>query len=547
MSEMRTDAQLVTAYTAGDRGALAGIYDRFSTGLYDTAAAMLRDRHEAADAMQDVFLIAAERMGQLREPERLKPWLYAILRNEVYRRSRKRGRALPTDFSALTGGAEMAAPIAPDAEGEAVSAAELAELVRSAACGLDERDQLVLELSVRQGLQGADLAAALGVSAEQSYTLVHRMRDRVDRSLGALVVARAGRKDCADLADILRGWDGEFTVLIRKRVARHIESCETCERTKKKAAPIALLGVSPAFAAPPSLRDQILAKAGLPGSAPPHAYTFDADGGFPRLVRHLRLPALLLGGALAVLIGVGGGAIIAGADDGSAPPTDSTVTTVAVETTVTTLTPSTTATTEAPTTLAPVPGSVVLSGGLIDLEATRTSRNLDLFNPGGQPIEFVVHGSQAPFTISTLGGTLLPGQHLTFTAALNRTGQPEGDIERTLSVVDSYGAAATIVLRATVENPPVVNLKGPSGKVCFGPTQTVIGSITDESALQTPITLTWAGPTPGTVEMFEYRGTWTGYMVINKPGTYTWSVTATDVRGNSTTVGDTFTAETMYC
>ena len=106
-------------------------------------------------------------------------------------------------------------------------------LVRSAACGLDERDQLVLELSVRQGLQGSDLAAALGVSAEQGYTLVHRMRDRVDRSLGALIVARAGRKDCPDLADVLHGWDGEFTVLVRKRVARHIENCETCERTRK--------------------------------------------------------------------------------------------------------------------------------------------------------------------------------------------------------------------------------------------------------------------------------------------------------------------------
>ena len=202
MPDLRTDAQLATAYLAGDRGALAGIYDRFSAGLYDTAAAMLRDRHEAADAMQDVFLIAAERMGQLREPERLKPWLYAILRNEVYRRTKKRGRQLPTDFSAM-GAPELAAPIAPDAEGESVSAAELAELVRSAACGLDERDQLVLELSVRQGLQGADLAAALGVTPDQSYTLVHRMRDRVERSLGALVVARAGRKDCPDLADVL--------------------------------------------------------------------------------------------------------------------------------------------------------------------------------------------------------------------------------------------------------------------------------------------------------------------------------------------------------
>lgn len=90
---MTTDAELVTAYTKGDRNALAAIYDRYADGLYDTARAMLSDSHDAADMVQDVFCIAAQRLSQLREPDRLKAWLYAILRNEVYRRSKKRRRA----------------------------------------------------------------------------------------------------------------------------------------------------------------------------------------------------------------------------------------------------------------------------------------------------------------------------------------------------------------------------------------------------------------------------------------------------------------------
>src|SRR5262249_27203800 len=145
---------------------------------------------------------------------------------------------------------------------------ELAELVRAAAAGLDERDQLVLELSVRQGLQGADLAAALGVSPDQSYTIVHRARERVDRSLGALGVARAGRKDCPALAEILGGWDGTFSVLIRKRVARHVESCQTCDRTKRKVAPLLLLGDAPALAAPPELRERVLSNVASGVGAP---------------------------------------------------------------------------------------------------------------------------------------------------------------------------------------------------------------------------------------------------------------------------------------
>ena len=93
MNDSRNDAELVTAYLDGDGDALAAIYDRYADRLYDTANAMLRDRHDAADMTQTVFLMAAERLGQLRDRSRLKAWLFAVLRNEVYRRSKHRRRS----------------------------------------------------------------------------------------------------------------------------------------------------------------------------------------------------------------------------------------------------------------------------------------------------------------------------------------------------------------------------------------------------------------------------------------------------------------------
>ena len=564
MPELRTDAQLATAHLAGDRSALAGIYDRFSPGLYDTAAAMLRDRHEAADAMQDVFLIAAERMGQLREAERLKPWLYAILRNEVYRRSKQRGRTLPTDFSAM-GAPEMAAPIAPDAEGEALSAAELGELVRSAACGLDERDQMVLELSVRQGLQGAHLAAALGVSAEQSYTLVHRMRDRVERSLGALVVARAGRKDCPDLADVLRGWDGRFTVLVRKRVARHIEHCETCERTRKKAAPLALMSAAPAFAAPASLRDSILAMAGAPGAAPPRAYRFDADGGFPRVLRSVRLPVALIAAATAILVGIGGGAIIAnGLDSASAssssPLPATTVATTVVETTAapqttvatttsSTSSTSTSSTSSSSTTIAPVPGSLTLSAALVDLGAGAGSGGVQVSNPGGLPVAWSVQGNPSPFTLVDAGGTLPAGQTRTMTVTINRTGLGEGTIERTVTLTDGAGNDRQLTMRARVERAPLVVLEGgPSGtlSVCSWQLNDVLVQFSEESGVVGPGMVQWTGPQSGTNQLKPRSDTSSqGSILIPNPtpGAYSYTVSITDLRGNIGQVTGSFTVD----
>ena len=261
------DATTVAAYLAGDRSALATIWDRYGETLYDTAAAMTGNREDAADMVQDVFVLAAEKLGQLRDPTRLKPWLFAILRNEVYRRSRRRSKSVVTDFSEA--GGEVMLPATPsetDAVEDAAEFDDLAELLRGAARGLDSRDQLVLELTMRQDLSGNDLADALGVTPQQSYGLVHRMRERTERSLGAYCVARRGRKECEELASILSDWDGEFSVLVRKRVARHVDACSTCERTRRRFAPLALIGAAPAFAAPPGLRDRVLDLLGASGA-----------------------------------------------------------------------------------------------------------------------------------------------------------------------------------------------------------------------------------------------------------------------------------------
>jgi RNA polymerase sigma factor (sigma-70 family) len=361
MHDTLTDAELVAGHLAGDRSALAAIYDRYADSLHDTAAAMTRQRHDAADVLQDVFVAAAERMGQLRDPAKLKPWLFAILRNEVYRRTGKQRRTVATDFTDPV--AEMSVPTQPADDGTNVEYEELAGLVRAAAAGLDERDQLVLELSVRQGLQGDDLAAALGVSAQQCYGLVHRMRQRTERSLAAYCVARTGRKECTELAEILRGWDGEFSVLIRKRVARHVDGCDTCERSRRTLAPFALFGAAPVFAAPAELRDRVLAAAG--GSPPPPAYGFEAPGGFPSAIRSARRIGLwFLGTAALVFVGLGAAVVVLADDDASVAIDDGTTTSVAEATTTSagdtstlpvapvTEPPATTATSVAPSTSA---------------------------------------------------------------------------------------------------------------------------------------------------------------------------------------------------
>src|SRR6185295_15398434 len=92
-----TDADLARAAAAGDRSAFAGIYDRYADRLHDFCVGMLRDSDDAADCVQDAFCTAATRLDQLRDAEKLRPWLYAIARNEALRRLRDRRRETVSD------------------------------------------------------------------------------------------------------------------------------------------------------------------------------------------------------------------------------------------------------------------------------------------------------------------------------------------------------------------------------------------------------------------------------------------------------------------
>ena len=80
------DAALVEAARSGDPTAWAAIYDRYADKLHDHCHRILRDRDEAADALHDAFIAASRHLDQLRDPSRLRPWLYSICRHEALRR-----------------------------------------------------------------------------------------------------------------------------------------------------------------------------------------------------------------------------------------------------------------------------------------------------------------------------------------------------------------------------------------------------------------------------------------------------------------------------
>jgi RNA polymerase sigma factor (sigma-70 family) len=312
------DREIVAAIVAGDPAGLEAAYDRYAPGLYAYCRSLLTEPADAADAVQDTFIIAAGKLSALRDRERLRPWLYAVARNECRRRLRSAGSSAPLEEAAgVTDGT-------PD-PGAGLEQSELREVVWSALAGLTPSEREIIELNLGHELAGADLADALGVPRNQAHAMASRARAHFEAALGVLLVARTGREACPDLSAILEGWDGRLTVLLRKRVGRHIRRCDVCgDRQRRELSPVSLLSVLPVAALPGALRHQVLGLIadGSPGAVAQRLAVGQragqlGPGGFPRPLDPpppVRLHHLAHGTAYARGgAAVGGAAIVGGA------------------------------------------------------------------------------------------------------------------------------------------------------------------------------------------------------------------------------------------
>ena len=63
-----------------------GAFSRYADGLHAYAHSLLRDPDAAADATVDALLVAGAAADELADRTRVRPWLYALVRNEALRR-----------------------------------------------------------------------------------------------------------------------------------------------------------------------------------------------------------------------------------------------------------------------------------------------------------------------------------------------------------------------------------------------------------------------------------------------------------------------------
>lgn len=258
--------QLVARALAGEREAWAGIWDLHGPRLHAYARRLLNDPYDADDVVADTFVSAAEHLGELRDAEALRPWLYAICRRHVQRRWQTRERFRPVEQDTLVRVADSQEHVV---SASGLDAAEATELLWAAAEGLGPADRELLALVLQSDLDSGDVAAITGETPSAVYVRVSRLKDSLGRAAGALLVARHHREDCEALDALLAEWDGAYSALWRKRIARHVDGCEVCggSRTAAAGALFGVAGLAPVLLLP-ELKRRCLDGVGSPELVP---------------------------------------------------------------------------------------------------------------------------------------------------------------------------------------------------------------------------------------------------------------------------------------
>jgi hypothetical protein len=162
----------------------------------------------------------------------------------------------------------------------------------------------------------------------------------------------------------------------------------------------------------------------------------------------------------------------------------------------------------------------------------------------------------APFGVTSGDGVLEPGESMSLIVSVDRSPPaPEGPIAATatLAPMEAGVASASMSLTAVVEHPPIVVVDGPpSGGYC--PRQnpfsvSVRALVTDESPL---LAVVLRATDPGgkrfEAPMSRDGDRWYGSLQLQPfPGTWQWTVVATDARRNVGSQGGTFAVDVSYC
>ena len=166
-------ASAVALAVAGDEVAFARIVDAYHRDLVRVAYVVGGDEQLAEDAAQAAWSIAWRKLGSLRDPERLRPWLVSVAANEARKLVHSRNRRAVAEI-------RMRSP--DDDAGDPSAEIDHLDLF-NALHHLKPEDRRLLALRYVGGLDSTEIGALLGMSPSGVRGHLSRLVERLRKEL----------------------------------------------------------------------------------------------------------------------------------------------------------------------------------------------------------------------------------------------------------------------------------------------------------------------------------------------------------------------------
>jgi RNA polymerase sigma factor (sigma-70 family) len=177
VNESICDAVLVSEARAGNHNAFDELCRRYSSRLMGSIRRLLRDRYDAEDALQETFLRVFTHLKSFQGRSSVSTWMTRIAVNAAVSPLRKsRGTAVSIDEAGEETGLALSSVLqdgALDAERRLIHAQQ-EELLAKAIAQLPPSLRSVLELRIRDGYSGKQIAEKMGISESAVKSRLNR-------------------------------------------------------------------------------------------------------------------------------------------------------------------------------------------------------------------------------------------------------------------------------------------------------------------------------------------------------------------------------------
>ena len=171
------DRAAIERCRAGDPDAFRPIVERYESEALGHAVAILGNREDAADAVQEAFVLAFRALDRFQPGRKLYPWFYVILRNCCFKLANRRRKAATEPLD------ELCVLAARDDSRKEQQTRQL----ENALLRLTAEDRELITLKHLDGLSYEELAERLDIPPGTVMSRLYHARQRLRHELESLL------------------------------------------------------------------------------------------------------------------------------------------------------------------------------------------------------------------------------------------------------------------------------------------------------------------------------------------------------------------------